>query len=39
MEFRVIKKPELDTHTGNIVPVYFVQRKNIYEYDVGFFLY
>lgn len=22
MEFRVIKKPELDTHTGNIVPVY-----------------
>lgn len=37
MEFRVIKKLELDTHTGNIVPVYFVQRKKIYEYDVGFF--
>lgn len=37
MEFRVIKKYEFDEHTGNTVPVYFVQRKRIYEYEVGFF--
>lgn len=37
MEFRVIKKDEFDTYTGNIVPVYYVQRKIIYECDEGFF--
>jgi len=37
MEFRIIKKSELDTRTGNIIPVYYVQRKRIYEYEVGFF--
>lgn len=37
MEFRVIKKDKFDDHTGNTVPVYFVQRKRIYEYEVGFF--
>lgn len=37
MEFRVIKKDEFDDYTGNTVPVYYVQRKIIYECDEGFF--
>ena len=36
MEFRVIKKDKVDIYTGNIVPVYYVQRKIIYECDEGF---
>lgn len=36
MEFRVIKKDEFDTYTGKTVPVYFVQRKILYEFDEGF---